>query len=525
MQRSLAKGEGVPASFAQAAAGYRAEGGFVDWARLRIRGGDGSGLLAQAATTLWKAVLALREAQSARFAELLAKWCAVGSHDQQVIPVEHLLDARVAPLAKRHPVLLVVMDGMGMAVYRELQADLVRRGWLELDSTAEADVGWRIPVIAALPSVTRVSRMSLLAGALAGGESGAEKQAFAAHLGLVHASESARPPVLFHKGELSGGERLGVASPVLEAIADLQRRVVGVVINAVDDYLAKGDQLRIDWTVHGIRPLEEVLAAARDAGRALVLVSDHGHVSECETKNVGEAAGERWREAGETVRDGEIEVTGPRVLLGEKRRVVLPWSERLRYGVKKNGYHGGAAPQEVVIPLGLYAPVGVELAGCREAAPEIPVWWEAEFQVAAARPAARAVVPPAPRPPEQPGEQGRLFADAEEVAVAQAPGEPEWIACLLASDAYAEQRRRASRVALADQRVRAILVALDARGGKLTRKALAKEVGVPPLRLGGVLSALRRLLNVEGYAVLVVDESADTVEINRKLLATQFGLR
>ena len=39
-----------------------------------------------------------------------------------------------------------------------------------------------------------------------------------------------------------------------------------------------------------------------------------------------------------------------------------------------------------------------------------------------------------------------------------------------------------------------------------------------------MISALRRLLNVEGYAVLSVDEQADTVELNRKQLFTQFGL-
>jgi hypothetical protein len=35
---------------------------------------------------------------------------------------------------------------------------------------------------------------------------------------------------------------------------------------------------------------------------------------------------------------------------------------------------------------------------------------------------------------------------------------------------------------------------------------------------------MRRLLNVEGYPVLSVDEQSDTVELNRKQLFTQFGL-
>ena len=38
------------------------------------------------------------------------------------------------------------------------------------------------------------------------------------------------------------------------------------------------------------------------------------------------------------------------------------------------------------------------------------------------------------------------------------------------------------------------------------------------------MSALRRVLNVDGYAVLSVDETSETIELNRALLATQFGL-
>ena len=98
-----------------------------------------------------------------------------------------------------------------------------------------------------------------------------------------------------------------------------------------------------------------------------------------------------------------------------------------------------------------------------------------------------------------------------------------WLA-LLASDQMAAQRAQAARTHLSDDRLREILAALDERGGKLTRAALAKRLGVPPLRIGGILSALRRVLNVEGYAVLSVDEASDTVELNRTLLDAQFGL-
>ena len=72
--------------------------------------------------------------------------------------------------------------------------------------------------------------------------------------------------------------------------------------------------------------------------------------------------------------------------------------------------------------------------------------------------------------------------------------------------------------------MRRLLVSLDERGGKLSRAALAQRLGVPELRLAGVLSAARRLLNVDQFPVLVVDETSGTVEFNRNLLDQQFGL-
>ena len=38
------------------------------------------------------------------------------------------------------------------------------------------------------------------------------------------------------------------------------------------------------------------------------------------------------------------------------------------------------------------------------------------------------------------------------------------------------------------------------------------------------MSALRRILNVEGYDVLSVDDASETIQLNRDLLDTQFGL-
>src|SRR5690606_16224263 len=125
-------------------------------------------------------------------------------------------------------------------------------------------------------------------------------------------------------------------------------------------------------------------------------------------------------------------------------------------------------------------------------------------------------------------ETGRLFPTQEEQAratlAARTSGGTRWIDALLASDRLAAQRSKAARTHLPDDRLSEILAALDERGGKLTRAALAKTLGVPPLRVGGIVSALRRVLTVEGYAVLSAEEAAATVVLDRALLETQFGL-
>lgn len=67
-------------------------------------------------------------------------------------------------------------------------------------------------------------------------------------------------------------------------------------------------------------------------------------------------------------------------------------------------------------------------------------------------------------------------------------------------------------------------MALDEHGGKQTLGGLARRLDLPALRIGGVVSVARRLLNVDGYAVLEVDEESDTVTLNRALLVKQFEL-
>jgi 2',3'-cyclic-nucleotide 2'-phosphodiesterase (5'-nucleotidase family) len=62
--------------------------------------------------------------------------------------------------------------------------------------------------VAALPTVTEVSRASLLCGRLTVGASAQEKTGFATNAALLAHSRADAPPRLFHKGDLADATNL-----------------------------------------------------------------------------------------------------------------------------------------------------------------------------------------------------------------------------------------------------------------------------------------------------------------------------
>jgi hypothetical protein len=351
-----------------------------------------------------------------------------------------------------------------------------------------------------------------------------EKTGFAGHSALLSSSNVSQPPKLFHKSDLPDGGNLSPA--VREALANSVQKIVGVVYNAVDDHLGGPDQLHQRWALEDLRLLLPLLREARDARRVVIVTADHGHVLEENSSALPGGSSDRWRNGNAASDPREVVLAGGRVLTpqGEKHVISL-WSEAARYTRRKNGYHGGAAPAEVVVPLSVFAPYGVNVSGWSLAPPQQPEWWELPTLVQPV-PAMSPLQPrttvrkPVPTPPSG---QARLFADERQSAPSAVTS--DWVADLLVSAVYASQRQLAARVALQDEQMRRLLVSLDERGGKLSRAALAQRLGIPELRLGGVLSAARRLLNVDQFPVLVVDETSGTVEFNRTLLNQQFGLR
>ena len=204
-------------------------------------------------------------------------WTAVGSVGPEVVPVEQILERVVAPLALYQPILLIVIDGMSVAVCRELLSDLTKHEWTSL---CEIGRNMNRPGLAMIPSVTEFSRTSLLCGQRRQGASPDEKARFAEHPVLLPACRNDAPPILFHKVALQESQDDGLAKEVRNAIQSSHRKIVGVVVNAVDDHLLKGDQIDVRWTRDNIKVLPALLHEAQQARRLVVLVSDHQNILE-----------------------------------------------------------------------------------------------------------------------------------------------------------------------------------------------------------------------------------------------------
>ncbi len=519
-------------SLADAACRHLSEGGYIDWARLTLRSGDPVRELSEAYAKLFDKVTTAREADSLRFAELLRDWTAAKSTDETIVPVEQVLERMVAPIAAAKPVLVVVIDGMSVAVFRELMADVLGHDWVLL---AEEGIGLR-PALATVPSVTEVSRTSLLTGKLAQGHAPNEKVGFAEHPALLKACRSGFPPVLFHKASLQETDDSSLAADIRKEIGSAHRKIVGVVVNAVDDHLLKGEQIDTRWTRDEIKVLPVLFHEAKMAGRTVILLSDHGHILDCNAKGKQYEGGERWRFDETNVSEGELKISGVRVVIPETRKLIAPWTEKIRYGIKKNGYHGGVSPQEMVIPIAVLNASSAFPAGWSEAPVDTPLWWDIATSPTNVEPEAVLNLKPAEPKPVPSGmlfNVDELVQQAENAASAVAipestvpppKAQAEWISRLLLSHVYEEQKRLGGRSVPADAVMTRLLQAIDERGGKITSAALARAIQMPPLRLRGLMAIAQRVFNVDGYEVLSRDDVSDTIQLDRALLLKQFDL-
>jgi hypothetical protein len=258
----------------------------------------------------------------------------------------------------------------------------------------------------------------------------------------------------------------------------------------------------------------------------VILVSDHGHVQDDRTVCTSHEGGDRWREFQEPILSGEIALSGERVALAAHQTLIAPWSERIRYGMKKNGYHGGVNPQEALIPWAIVCPPDRIPTGWNEMAYRMPVWWDEAYSSESQDTESH----PQSVPPKV--EQKRFskpFFDQPWNQVTVATGEGteksiQWIEALVDSALFVQQKRYAGRSVPEESLIKGFLKCLNDRGGKMTGTALARALDYPPFRLRGLMAVMQRLLNVDGYAVLSRDDSTDTIEFNKELLFLQFGI-
>ena len=490
---------------------YAADGAWAERALGDIWDGDTDRGLSRAYLALAQTVQTIRRKQDASAAAGLTGALAV---DDTVLPVESLLSKLVVPLTVRDRVLLVVLDGMSAPTAIELASELPSRGWVEI---VRNDARRRGSALAALPTITEYSRTSLFAGELFAGNQQIEKSRFAAAVGGI----------IFHKDDLRSEAGHSLPPTVTDAIADEGRKIVGVVLNTIDDALASADVDALRWSLRSVANLEALLAAAQDAGRIVILTSDHGHIIErgSELRRRAQSSA-RWRDpATGPAEADELLVTGPRVL-APGGSAVLAVSDGLRYASKKAGYHGGGSLAELTVPIIVAKPRGAnDPAGWLEAPPQEPTWWNEQSR-ADVEPS---VVPSRltkPKTRKPIARTAPTLFDTEPEVQGAAPAAPGMNVAeqLIVSAIYVARRGIAGRHPVDDSVAGAVISALVAGGGRAHRDTLAVAAGIPSGTMSGLLAALRRVLNVDRYPVVDVDADQVTVTLDIALLREQFEL-
>lgn len=105
-----------------------------------------------------------------------------------------------------------------------------------------------------------------------------------------------------------------------------------------------------------------------------------------------------------------------------------------------------------------------------------------------------------------------------------AVADPPWLEALCGAPAFVGAMEAAGRARLPEERVREAVRALAERGYRCTTDAFLQRLALPSTRGRSVMTALQRLLNLDGYPVFAFDDERGTVELNVELLRKQFGL-
>jgi hypothetical protein len=515
---------------------YTEEGGFLDWARQSLRGMRGAGdPLMAAVRRLCGAVDAVARADDQRFAKAYVSWVEAGKPSNEVLPIEHVTKRVVAHFLKggeHRRLLLVLMDGMSYAAaVQVLQRLRDQRRWSPI---AWRTPGWNgrlpiPPVLAAVPTLTEVSRAALFAGVADprfGDQDTDKDDARWASNPHVRELVGEEPPKVFFRREIHAGHEL--IDEVKQAVAGDQR-VVAVVVNAIDEQLKGSLQVAVDYSKTPILPLEALLSAADGAERAVLLVADHGHVAGDAMRvvggriPVGREGGARWRALAEREQAQDGEVLLPRTSWKPRGAtgIAALWDTGLANRAPHYGEHGGLSLAETVAPAFLIGPEWLDrVAGddvklsCR-VLPE-PDWWVLKV----ARPA---VAPVAPIEEPKNAQLQLLLVEPSTTPTAPppAPTEPTLIARLRTSKLFAQQVAGVPKPDV--ERVLTWLAVLVDAGGSLTAADFARLCGVRPHQVGGVVARMG-LLNADGFAIVEHDVTGRQVALQKARLLSQFGV-
>ncbi|MCC6750665.1 MAG: BREX-2 system phosphatase PglZ [Deltaproteobacteria bacterium] len=534
---------------------YAEEGGYVDRARRWARGATDTPL-GRGVEAVVAAADAARTELDRRFARSLVSWIEADGPAQQVLPIDRAVARLAVRFLDERPerrLLVLLLDGMAWAQAVELLESLGHRaapwGPLAWHASRHGRHGEGLyPVVfAALPTVTEVSRAAFFAGKPVVPGQGLDSQQdpvrWRAHREVLKYFSGPDAPPLLLRSE--GHTRAGGASPeALNLVADPDRRVVALVVNAIDDALRGNPGHRVAWEVESIASLPDLLERAREHGRSVLLASDHGHVPADRLVSVGPRSatgGARWRAwAGPEEVLGESEVAF--ALRGERiwapkgaRGVVLLADDASRYGGSTHaGEHGGATLAEVVVPcLLLGCDDGLGTGGDDPAlavrAAHVPGWWCFDVREPVDVPGEASGEVPATPPPTRRtkstvSEAQLPLLDVPAVSVAAQPGPVPLgadggVESPLASSAVLKARAPAGKVR--DEVLRAATFLLE-RKGTCSADAFAAGLTIPRFRVEGFIAVLQEVLNVDGYEVLKYDPKAREVKLDPEKLRQLF---
>ena len=516
---------------------YAEEGGYVDWARRTARGPQGSPFDRGVAAVV-RAADAARTALDRTFARALAAWVEAGRPSQRVLPIDQAVSRLAVRFLEEQPerrLLVMLCDGMAWAQAVELLGSLGERAipWGPLawhgTRTGRHGEGFYPVVLANLPTVTDVSRSAFFAGKeMPPGkvhDTQKDPQRWKANPAVARLFEGMTAPQLLLRSD--GHTRAGGASSeALTMIGDPERRIVALVVNAIDDGLKANPAVHVSWEVDAIASMYDLLEKARESGRAVLLASDHGHVPADRLEHRGPpVGGARWRpwmgpgdaahpehEVAFPVRSG---VWAPQGAQG----VVLLADDESRYGTATHaGEHGGATLAEVVAPCLL---IGSEDLGAgvipdpalSVRAAYVPAWWHGEVE--------------APLPVEELRESKPKKPPVPESQLALIPAPPPATAPPSAAEsAFAKSEVLAKLVPEKAERAKLVRLVdfLAARPGVASRAQLAAALGELPRRVPGVVAAAGEKLNLDGYAVLSFEAASDQVRLDLGKLRQLFEL-